>query len=213
MPTFPDKVAFECIENELGVPLESIYSSISASPIAAASLGQVYKAVLRTTGEDVAVKVQRPGIEEAVGLDFYLVRGLTLLVDRYVDIITSNVTDLLDEFARRVYQELNYVQVYYCCLLNLLFLTLMRAHLLLYLYPKPFCIHPVFTLLMLMQMRVHSLMGCGIHICICRFYLFISLCLAKMRGKELINQSTLDYLVYINHNPSYFAHRWKYEGK
>ena len=149
MPTFPDKVAFECIENELGVPLESIYSSISASPIAAASLGQVYKAVLRTTGEDVAVKVQRPGIEEAVGLDFYLVRGLTLLVDRYVDIITSNVTDLLDEFARRVYQELNYVQVYYCCLLNLLFLTLMRAHLLLYLYPKPFCIHPVFTLLML----------------------------------------------------------------
>lgn len=149
LPTFPDKVAFECIENELGVPLESIYSSISASPIAAASLGQVYKAVLRTTGEDVAVKVQRPGIEEAVGLDFYLVRGLTLLVDRYVDIITSNVTDLLDEFARRVYQELNYVQVYYCCLLNLLFLTLMRAHLLLYLYPKPFCIHPVFTLLML----------------------------------------------------------------
>lgn len=112
MPTFPDKVAFECIENELGVPLESIYSSISASPIAAASLGQVYKAVLRTTGEDVAVKVQRPGIEEAVGLDFYLVRGLTLLVDHYVDIITSNVTDLLDEFARRVYQELNYVQVY-----------------------------------------------------------------------------------------------------
>jgi hypothetical protein len=115
LPTFPDKVAFECIENELGVPLESIYSSISASPIAAASLGQVYKAVLRTTGEDVAVKVQRPGIEEAVGLDFYLVRGLTLLVDRYVDIITSNVTDLLDEFARRVYQELNYVQVCYCC--------------------------------------------------------------------------------------------------
>lgn len=94
--------------------LESVYSSITAEPIAAASLGQVYKAVLRSSGETVAVKVQRPGIEEQVGLDFYLVRGLTILVDRYVSIITSNVTDLLDEFARRVYQELNYVQVCFC---------------------------------------------------------------------------------------------------
>ncbi|KAG0613018.1 hypothetical protein M758_6G070100 [Ceratodon purpureus] len=110
LPTFSTKLAFECIEKELGMPLETAYSSITAEPIAAASLGQVYKAVLRSTGETVAVKVQRPGIEEQVGLDFYLVRGLTALIDRYVDIITSNVTDLLDEFARRVYQELNYVQ-------------------------------------------------------------------------------------------------------
>lgn len=114
LPTFSTKVAFECIERELGMSLESAYSSITAEPIAAASLGQVYKAVLRSTGETVAVKVQRPGIEEQVGLDFYLVRGLTGLVDRYVSIITSNVTDLLDEFARRVYQELNYVQVHSC---------------------------------------------------------------------------------------------------
>lgn len=114
LPTFSTKVAFECIEKELGMPLESAYSRITAEPIAAASLGQVYKAVLRSTGETVAVKVQRPGIEEQVGLDFYLVRGLTALIDRYVDIITSNVTDLLDEFARRVYQELNYVQVQPC---------------------------------------------------------------------------------------------------
>ena len=114
LPTFASKVAFECIEEELGMPLESVYSSITAEPTAAASLGQVYKAILRGTGETVAVKVQRPGIEEQVGLDFYLVRGLTILIDRYVDIITSNVTDLLDEFARRVYQELNYVQVRPC---------------------------------------------------------------------------------------------------
>lgn len=111
LPTFSTKLAFECIEKELGMPLESAYSSITAEPIAAASLGQVYKAVLRSTGETVAVKVQRPGIEEAVGLDFYLVRGLTTLIDRYTNLITSSVTDLLDEFARRVYQELNYVQV------------------------------------------------------------------------------------------------------
>ncbi|KAL2540799.1 putative aarF domain-containing protein kinase [Abeliophyllum distichum] len=110
LPTFPDAEAFTCIERELGRPLDSIYSSISASPIAAASLGQVYKAQLKYSGQVVAVKVQRPGIEEAIGLDFYLVRGLGFFINKYVDIITSDVLALIDEFARRVYQELNYVQ-------------------------------------------------------------------------------------------------------
>ncbi|CAN1306238.1 Protein ACTIVITY OF BC1 COMPLEX KINASE 3, chloroplastic [Linum perenne] len=110
LPTFPDDEAFACIENELGVPLNSIYSVISPSPIAAASLGQVYKAQLKSSGQIVAVKVQRPGIEEIIGLDFYLVRGLGGLINKYVDFITSDVVALIDEFACRVYQELNYVQ-------------------------------------------------------------------------------------------------------
>ncbi|KAG1338960.1 protein ACTIVITY OF BC1 COMPLEX KINASE 3, chloroplastic [Cocos nucifera] len=110
LPTFPDAEAFSCIERELGLPLDSIFSSISPSPIAAASLGQVYKAQLKYSGQIVAVKVQRPGIEEAVGLDFYLLRGLGFLINKYVDFISSDVVALVDEFARRVYQELNYVQ-------------------------------------------------------------------------------------------------------
>ncbi|XVF00271.1 hypothetical protein REPUB_Repub03eG0270800 [Reevesia pubescens] len=110
LPTFPDEDAFSCIETELGMPLDSIFSSISPSPIAAASLGQVYKAQLKYSGQIVAVKVQRPGIEEAIGLDFYLIRGLGIFINKYVDIITSDVVALIDEFARRVYQELNYVQ-------------------------------------------------------------------------------------------------------
>lgn len=110
LPTFPDAEAFSCIERELGLSLDSIFSSISPSPIAAASLGQVYKAQLTYSGQTVAVKVQRPGIEEAIGLDFYLIRGLGFFINKYVDIITSDVVALIDEFARRVYQELNYVQ-------------------------------------------------------------------------------------------------------
>ncbi|XP_019054902.1 PREDICTED: uncharacterized aarF domain-containing protein kinase At1g79600, chloroplastic isoform X2 [Nelumbo nucifera] len=110
LPTFPNEEAFSCIEKELGMPLESIYSFISPSPIAAASLGQVYKAQLNYSGQVVAVKVQRPGIEEAIGLDFYLIRGLGFLINKYVDIISSDVVALVDEFACRVYQELNYVQ-------------------------------------------------------------------------------------------------------
>ncbi|KAM6546879.1 hypothetical protein CsatB_027615 [Cannabis sativa] len=110
LPTFPDEEAFACIEKELGLSLDSVYSSISPSPIAAASLGQVYKAQLKYSGQIVAVKVQRPGIEEAIGLDFYLIRGLGFFINKYVDVITSDVVALIDEFARRVYQELNYVQ-------------------------------------------------------------------------------------------------------
>ncbi|KAI9076142.1 hypothetical protein K1719_041840 [Acacia pycnantha] len=110
LPTFPDEDAFSCIERELGLSLESIFSSISPSPIAAASLGQVYKARLKYSGKLVAVKVQRPGIEEAIGLDFFLIRGLGFFINKYVDIITTDVVALIDEFARRVFQELNYVQ-------------------------------------------------------------------------------------------------------
>ncbi|RDX61946.1 Protein ACTIVITY OF BC1 COMPLEX KINASE 3, chloroplastic, partial [Mucuna pruriens] len=110
LPTFPDEEAFACIERELGLPLDSIYSSISPMAVAAASLGQVYKARLKYSGKRVAVKVQRPDIEEAIGLDFYLIRGLGFLINKYVDFITSDVVALIDEFARRVFQELNYVQ-------------------------------------------------------------------------------------------------------
>lgn len=111
LPTFPDAEAFSCIERELELPLDSVFSCISPSPIAAASLGQVYKAHLKYSGQVVAVKVQRPGIEEAIGLDFYLIRGLGFFINKYVDVITTDVIALIDEFARRVYQELNYVQV------------------------------------------------------------------------------------------------------
>lgn len=52
------QVAFKIIEEELGQPLEALFSKISSETIAAASLGQVYRATLRATGEDVAIKVR-----------------------------------------------------------------------------------------------------------------------------------------------------------
>ncbi|XP_042469089.1 protein ACTIVITY OF BC1 COMPLEX KINASE 3, chloroplastic-like isoform X2 [Zingiber officinale] len=110
LPTFPNENAFACIESELGAPLGSMFSAISPEPVAAASLGQVYKAQLKHSGQVVAVKVQRPEIEETIGLDFYLLRGLGFLVNKYVDFIYTDVVVLIDEFAKRVYQELNYVQ-------------------------------------------------------------------------------------------------------
>ena len=58
VPSFPSAEAFAILEAELGKPVGDVFEDISPEPIAAASLGQVYKATVRGTGEEVAVKIQ-----------------------------------------------------------------------------------------------------------------------------------------------------------
>lgn len=74
LPPFSIERAKQEVENELGQPVDEIFTEFS-EPVAAASIAQVHKATLRTTGEEVAVKVLRPGIERAFTQDvdaFYL---------------------------------------------------------------------------------------------------------------------------------------------
>jgi aarF domain-containing kinase len=61
------------LESELGGPWTKFYSELSESPIAAASLGQVYKGRL-LDGAPVAVKVQRPHVVETVSVDLFIIR-------------------------------------------------------------------------------------------------------------------------------------------
>jgi aarF domain-containing kinase len=110
VPCFDSAIAFSTIENELKQPVSDIFSDITPEPVAAASLGQVYKAVLRKTGEQVAVKVQRPAVLETVSLDLYLARELGLLARKFPQLVARlDAVALLDEFANRFYQELDYV--------------------------------------------------------------------------------------------------------
>ena len=108
VPSYDSKIAFATMERELGRPVEEVFSEITPEPVAAASLGQVYKATLRETGETVAVKVQRPAVLETVSLDLYLARELGLLARRLNLSDRLDAVALLDEFAYRFYQELDY---------------------------------------------------------------------------------------------------------
>jgi len=61
--------------------LGDMFSMITEEPVNAASLGQVYRGRLRATGEEVAVKVQRPGIADSIAMDMLLLRRLMVAVD------------------------------------------------------------------------------------------------------------------------------------
>ncbi|PON63771.1 Protein kinase [Parasponia andersonii] len=87
VPSFPDDVAMALIEEELGQPWPKIYSELSSSPIAAASLGQVYKGRLIENGDLVAVKVQRPFVLETVTIDLYIIRNLGLVLRKFPQVV------------------------------------------------------------------------------------------------------------------------------
>ncbi|CAH9101200.1 unnamed protein product [Cuscuta europaea] len=108
VPSFPDDVAMTLIETELGQPWSNIYSELSPSPIAAASLGQVYKGRLRENGDLVAVKVQRPFVLETVTIDLYIIRTFGLALRKFPQ-ISVDVVGLVDEWAARFFEELDYI--------------------------------------------------------------------------------------------------------
>jgi len=106
VPAYPDDIAMATVERELGASIDELFTEITPECVAAASLGQVYKARLRETGEEVAVKVQRPFVLETVSLDLYLGRILGEIAKKVG--IRTDVKALVDEFANGIYRELDF---------------------------------------------------------------------------------------------------------
>ncbi|MCW3039334.1 MAG: hypothetical protein JWM31_1239 [Solirubrobacterales bacterium] len=94
------------IEADLGEKLGDVFSAFDEHAIAAASIGQVYRATLREDGRDVAVKVQYPGIATAVRADMQNLGIIMRLIKRMVPGIDAG--ELADEIRERVGEELDY---------------------------------------------------------------------------------------------------------
>jgi len=103
----PYTVVEPIIRSELGQNVDEVFSYFAPEPFGAASIGQVHDATLRT-GERVAVKVQRPGIEHSIATDISLMYRISSLVDVTRIFGGTRSRDVIDELARWTREELDY---------------------------------------------------------------------------------------------------------
>jgi len=111
VPAFPTGDAFARIEAELGRPLHECFAEIDSEPIASASLGQVYRARL-SSGEEVAVKVQRPDLDAIISFDIAVLYRIVQLTNRFFPRANENADwdGMLREFYATIFEEMDYVK-------------------------------------------------------------------------------------------------------
>jgi predicted unusual protein kinase regulating ubiquinone biosynthesis (AarF/ABC1/UbiB family) len=108
VPAFPNEVAFARIEHDLGKKINEVYAEFELEPVAAASLGQVYRARL-FTGEEVAVKVQRPNLEATIKGDIEILRKVADFAERFPQLNeNADWSGMLREFNETVHEEMDY---------------------------------------------------------------------------------------------------------
>jgi len=104
---FPYEEVERTIREELGVRISHAFVEFERLPVAAASLGQVHRAVLRG-GREVAVKVQRPGIRELIEQDLATFHDIAKVIDRLGAVRNVDAGRVLEEFRRALLAELDY---------------------------------------------------------------------------------------------------------
>ena len=107
VPPVPWAQVEALIRKELGQPIEAVFSNINRNAIAAGSIGQVYSAVL-VSGQKVALKVQRPGIDLVVAQDISLIKSLAELVSRTEFGKNFDIIGLAEEFSSALVAELDF---------------------------------------------------------------------------------------------------------
>jgi predicted unusual protein kinase regulating ubiquinone biosynthesis (AarF/ABC1/UbiB family) len=109
LPPFDNDLAYQIIEAELDKPIQEVFSELSPKPIAAASLGQVYRGRL-LSGEEVAVKVQRPNLRPVLTLDLYLMRWAAGWLAPWLPLnLGHDLSLIVDEFGTKLFEEIDYI--------------------------------------------------------------------------------------------------------
>jgi len=108
VPPFPFGDAEAIIQRELGAPSSEVFEHIQIEPVASASIGQVHRARLKN-GEQVAVKVQRPGIRAVIEVDLEIMLHLATLAERHVEeLALHKPVKIVEEFARTLEKEIDF---------------------------------------------------------------------------------------------------------
>jgi ubiquinone biosynthesis protein len=101
----------EIIENETGESIDNIFSEIDPQPVASGSIAQVHRAVLKMSGDRVAVKVLKPKTREIVETDLSIVKLFTRLAAHYIpELQAYNPLDTIQEFSEILLNELNFLK-------------------------------------------------------------------------------------------------------
>lgn len=109
VPAFSYEQARVMIEQDLGKPIQELFRSFDPIPIAAASLGQVHRAQLHT-GEEVVVKVQRPGLLKLFKIDLEILRGITRYFQNHPNWGRGrDWIGIYEECCRILYEEIDYI--------------------------------------------------------------------------------------------------------
>jgi predicted unusual protein kinase regulating ubiquinone biosynthesis (AarF/ABC1/UbiB family) len=109
VPAFSYEQAKAIIEQDLGKPIQELYRSFDPIPIAAASLGQVHRAQLYS-GEEVVVKVQRPGLVKLFQIDLAILKGITRYFQNHPDWGRGrDWLGIYDECCKILYEEIDYL--------------------------------------------------------------------------------------------------------
>lgn len=109
LPPFDNGLAYQIIETELDRSIGEIFRDLSPRPVAAASLGQVYHGHL-VSGEEVAVKVQRPNLRPLLTKDLYLMRWVASWLAPWLPLnLGHDLTLIVDEFGTKLFEEIDYI--------------------------------------------------------------------------------------------------------
>ncbi len=107
---FPFEKVKEIIETQLKRPLNELFSWFEEKPLAAGSLAQVHKAKTKT-GEEVVVKVQRPGIKKIIETDIRILYDLAALLEKHSpELEYYKPTKIIEEFAKTIRKELDFIR-------------------------------------------------------------------------------------------------------
>lgn len=110
VPMFHLADVYRIIEEELGKPADKVFASFDPEPLAAASLGQVHRVILRN-GDQAVIKVQRPNLVQQFQIDLSILKKVARLLQRSTELGRGREwVYIVDEFGRTLFEEIDYIQ-------------------------------------------------------------------------------------------------------